>query len=189
MNSIQEKKPVKTCQKTYANYTSFKPYLRADFNNRCGYCDCDDYHAGGSRGFQIDHFKPVKLFEGLKLTYSNLVYSCPYCNRAKWDKWKDPDGFLDPCTTEYDDHLHRNDDGQIMYNSDRGKYIFEELKLGLERHEILWLIRKLENQKEVLNKLLQDIGQEHEKEVDVLRRFVEIQNTVDQHTKLFRTSI
>ncbi len=189
-NSIQETRPERTCQKVYENYSSFKPHLQGDFHKRCGYCDCDDFHVGGSRGFQIDHFKPKVQFDGLKNNYSNLVYSCPYCNRAKWNKWKDDDGFIDPCTDEYDEHLCRNNLGQISYLTERGKYVFEELKLGLERHEIIWMLRKLEAQREKLGehiKTLADAG--HEKEIEALRAFFEIQNRVSKYTTLFRNTI
>lgn len=46
--SIHAIKPKRTCTETYRNYLSFKPYLRGDFNKRCGYCDDDDFNAGGS---------------------------------------------------------------------------------------------------------------------------------------------
>ena len=37
---------------------SYKKYLIDDFNQRCGYCDAQDYLMGGWRNFHIDHFKP-----------------------------------------------------------------------------------------------------------------------------------
>lgn len=188
-NNIQEIRPDRTCKETYKNYPSFKPCLRDDFNKRCGYCDCDDFQVGGSRGFQIDHFKPKAQFPDLENDYENLVYSCPYCNRAKWNKWEDVDGFVDPCTIEYDDHLYRNNLGQIYYHTVRGQYIFEELKLGLERHEILWMMRKLEAQRDALSDHLKSLGKGHEKEVETMRLFIDIQNHVSQYTKLFRDSI
>ena len=186
--SVHEIKPVRTCSKVYANYPSFKPYLREDFNRRCGYCDCDDYHSGGSRGYQIDHFKPKDKFIELKEEYSNLVYSCPYCNRAKWSKWKD-DGFVDPCEDEYESHLYRNEKGMICYSTERGRYIFEEMNLGMERHEIIWMIRKLEVQKGLLKDKLDKLGQVHDKRFEALDVFLKIQDKIDQYTKMFRQKI
>lgn len=188
-NKIQETKPKRTCDKNYANHSSFKPYLRDDFNMRCGYCDCDDYHAGGSRGYQIDHFKPQSQFKALKNNYANLVYSCPFCNRSKWDKWKDTNGFIDPCSNEYEDHLYRDEIGTIHYHTERGRYIYEELKLGLGRHQVLWMIRKLEKQRDALNEHLNKMGVGDEKELEVLKAYRDIQNKVNLYTGLFRKEI
>jgi len=79
--------PKRTCSKKYKSYHSYKSYLREDFSKRCGYCNDLDVLCGGRRGFQIDHFRPQKKFEHLKINYDNLIYSCPYCNRAKSDDW------------------------------------------------------------------------------------------------------
>jgi len=187
--SVHATKPLRTCGKTYAHYSSFKPFLRNDFNGRCGYCDDEDFHAGGTRGFQIDHFKPKSKFEELKHDYSNLVYSCPFCNRAKWDKWENNKGFIDPCNKDYDEHLFRNKLGKIRYETPQGQYIFEELNLGLERHEILWLIRKIDIQKQLLRERIRTLKKGHDDRVEALEQFLKIQDLVDQYTQLFRDSI
>lgn len=190
VNNVQEIRPERACEKVYANYSSFKPYLRDDFNKRCGYCDCDDYHIGGSRGYQIDHFRPKKKFTSLANDYSNLVYSCPYCNRAKWDKWKNDNGFIDPCSDEYNDHLYRNEVGQIFYHTERGKYIFEELKLGLERHETIWQMRRLEEQRDALSQHIETrIGDDSEDILDILLTFKKIQDQISLYTNRYRSSI
>ena len=54
--------PQRTCKKTFANYRSFKPYLRTDFRKKCGYTDCSDFWFGGPKTFHIDHFKPKSKF-------------------------------------------------------------------------------------------------------------------------------
>jgi len=186
MGNVQKMKPQRTCIKTYANYRSFKSYLRDDFNKRCGYCDDSDFYLGGSRGYHIDHFKPHSKFPALKETYSNLVYTCPYCNGAKSDKWKDVNGFIDPCESEYDNNLERTRDGQIQYKTDQGKYIFENLNLGLRRHELFWLIRKLQTQKELINSKI-DIANDNE--LEILKAFKEIQNKIDEYTQFLSEDI
>ena len=169
-NSIRKAIPVRTCTKVYTGkngYRRYKPYLQIDFNSRCGYCDELDFWSNGLRGFQIDHFAPKKssLFPHLANEYSNLVYSCFFCNNSKSDKWVslkhnvsvvNNTGFIDPCSKEYDNHLHRNVKGEILYKSKLGEYIFKELKLGLPRRSILWKIDQIqvliEDVEEALNK-------------------------------------
>jgi len=188
---VQKQKPQRTCNKTYANYTSFKPYLRSDFNKRCGYCDDRDVYSGGIRGYQIDHFKPhsIAKFRHLKEEYSNLVYSCPFCNRAKWDKWQEENGFIDPCSDEYEQHLQRDNKGKIVYISPQGEYIWKNLKLYLKRHELLWMIDKLQEQNDELDRYLSILGEGHELELEILREFRRIQQEIQRYTNLFYSEI
>ncbi len=189
ISKIQKEKPIRTCTTAYANHSSYKPFLREDFNKRCGYCDDSDYYCGGRRGYQIDHFRPQKNFPELKNDYSNLIYSCPFCNRSKWDKWKNSDGFIDPCKDEYDNHLERNAKGQIKYKTDQGKYIYVNLNLGLLRHELLWCIDKLQEQKNTLKLQLKGLGEEKIKELEIYRAFIKIQDKIDEYTELFQKEI
>ena len=94
----------------YKTYQTNKKYLAQDFNNRCAYCNDLDKYSGGQRFFHIDHFAPKSLFPSLKFDYDNLMYSCPYCNGAKSNKWPSNSekvsvvgniGFLSPCENEY----------------------------------------------------------------------------------------
>jgi hypothetical protein len=190
-SKVQKVKPIRKCTKTYANYTSFKPYIREDFNKRCGYCDDLDIYHGGVRGYQIDHFKPhsIPKFTPLKEEYSNLVYSCPFCNRAKSNKWKDVGGFIDPCEDEYDNHLVRNNKGQIIFKTEQGKYIYENLNLHLKRHELLWMIDKLEEQRMEIDDYLNILGEGHELELQILREFRKIQTKIKEYTNLFSSEI
>lgn len=137
-----------------------KKYLAIDFKNRCAYCNDWDSYNGGYRNYHVEHFAPKERFPHLIYRYENLLYSCPYCNLSKSDKWPSDDeainvveeeGFLDPCTSEYYQYIYRNEDGSIGYRGELGKYIFTELNLGLMRHKILYrqeelntLIEKLE---------------------------------------------
>lgn len=178
MSNVQKTKPSRTCTKTYSDYSRFRPYLRDDFNQRCGYCDDPDNHYGQEMSYHIDHFKPKSEFPDLKTNYNNLVYSCPYCNRAKSNKWKDIEGFIDPCESEYDKHLERSPKGEIIYRTDRGEYIATNLKLYLKRHRLIWTLGILEGQKQQLNK----IQTNDKNELDILRRFKVIQNQIDSYT-------
>ncbi len=100
----------------------------------------------------MEHFAPKDRFPNLEFTYDNLLYSCPYCNIAKSNKWVGNDasenivgqqGFIDPCTPEYNNHLKRNDDGSIGYLTPLGSHIYSELKLFLKRHQIIYNIEKV----------------------------------------------
>jgi len=186
--SIQEKKPERDYSGTeYSTYGRYKPFLREDFNKRCGYCDGLDIYTGGSRGFQIDHFKPKKLFPDLETTYDNLVYSCPYCNRSKWDYWREDKGFIDPYNDLYGATLYRNEKGQILYNDDceQGEYIHKKLKLNLRRHELIWIIEKLKKQSDELDFFSDSLGENHPEEVAILREFKKVQKEIKKYTNLF----
>ena len=191
VSKVQRQKPKRKCTKTYASYTLFKPYIREDFNKRCGYCDDLDIYHGGVRGYQIDHFRPhsISKFTHLKEEYSNLIYSCSFCNRAKSNKWKDKEGFIDPCDEEYDNHLERNNRGQIKCKSEQGRYIHTNLNLYLKRHELLWIIEELEEQSIEINSYLDSLGEGHDLELKILREFRNIQNKIKEYTNLFRNEI
>ena len=149
MQPVRNIVPKRTCSKTFKSYRKYKLYLQTDFHRRCGYCGDLDVLCGGIRGFQIDHFRPKSClhFKHLENDYSNLVYACPYCNRAKSNDWPagnsiesalNGQGYIDPCENEYDNHLARREDGSISPQTDVGKYMFEKLKLGLRRHQLAW---------------------------------------------------
>jgi len=192
MNSIHKHKPQRTCVRVEGNYKNYKEDLRNDFYKRCGYCDDLDYYYGGRRIYHIDHFKPhsIARFTSLKHTYSNLVYSCPFCNIAKSNKWEDYNGFIDPCDDEYDEHLKRENDGKITYKtSPQGEFIWKNIKLYLRRHELLWMLDKVETQKEKLNELIDSLGKGHPQELEILREFRKIQNNIDEYINLYRSEL
>lgn len=190
-STVQKTKPIRTCTYTYRRYTSFKPYIREDFNKRCGYCDDLDIYNGGSRGYQIDHFKPhsIARFLALKEEYSNLVYSCPFCNRAKSNKWEDNNGFIDPCDAEYDNHLERNSRGQIKAKTGQGRYIYKNLNLHLKRHELLWMIEKIIQQKEELIAIKKRLGSGHPRYVIIIEKYIECDEKLTTYTNLFHSEI
>ena len=71
----------------YRNYSTYKPFLRTEFDYACVYCNVRESEMGGSKNFQIDHYRPASRFPELKCEYSNLYYSCPDCNRSKRAYW------------------------------------------------------------------------------------------------------
>ncbi|MBK2258021.1 HNH endonuclease [Francisella philomiragia] len=192
-NKIRKNTPIRTCKKQYKRYNSYKTFLINDFNNRCGYCDTHDKYLGGKKNFQIDHFRPhsIESFVTLKNKYSNLVYSCQSCNRAKSNKWKDLNGFIDPCSIEYDNILFRDSEGRIYHNgTDQGEYIYYNLNLYIKRHELIWCIEKIESQKEEINSLIDSNKYQSDSiEFELLKKFRSIQKELDKYNSLFYKEI
>ena len=151
--AIRERRPTRSDVAHRTNYRNYKDELRADFNARCGYCDSLDGYFGGKSGAHIDHFAPQSKFPTLKSEYGNLVYSCPFCNRAKANKWFGDDaetpndgreGFVDPCSEEFGNHLARLPSGEIVPTSRLGEYMIDHLKLQLMRHRFIWQAQRLD---------------------------------------------
>lgn len=143
-----------TDQPERSSYRAYKPQLRVDFAQSCGYCGDEDRFYGGLPGYQIDHFAPHSIFPALVTAYTNLVYACPYCNRGKSNKWigsdaavshNNEEGFVDPCLPAFDDHIDRDDAGNFAALTPVGAYMIRHLKLYLTRHRYIWTIRKLQN--------------------------------------------
>lgn len=118
-----------------------------DFEHRCAYCDDLDKYGGGSKVYHVEHFAPKEKFPELKFQYDNLLYACPFCNISKSNKWPSDSstvavvgnkGFIDPCTYEYEKHLGRHTSGEIYYKTALGKYMFYEMKLYLQRHQLIY---------------------------------------------------
>ena len=156
----------------YASHRSYKPFLREDFNKRCGYCDADDKFLGASAAFHVDHFAPQKKFGDLQTEYTNLVYSCRYCNGSKSDYWPSEcpqtpvvnnEGVIDPCEEEYDKHLARNDKGYIYPITDLGTFFHNLLNLGLTRHSILWKLQQIESNLDEMESKIERLSTEQEK--------------------------
>lgn len=134
-----------------ADYHKYKDNLRDDFNRRCGYCDDHDYFR--LTDYQIDHFVPKVQLKTIKPTdYSNLVYSCRSCNRAKWDKWPTRNekiandgkkGFVDPCDEEYNKHFSRNGRGEIVAETPLGEWMWKALNFGNPAHSVIWKLEQI----------------------------------------------
>ena len=141
------------------NYRDYRDSLRADFNNRCGYCN--DLDEPRKEYFEIDHLVPQKIMVKKKNNdYQNLVYACHSCNNAKRKKWPSGDenvpivrdeGWIDPCSEEYDKQFSRDDKGNIIPLTPIGKWMFDNLKLYKPQHSILWNLEQIKLMKKRLN--------------------------------------
>lgn len=142
-------------------YGSHKDRLIFDFQNSCGYCGDEDSWAGGYRVFCIDHFVPRTHLKTIHIAeYSNLIYSCFYCNNKKSNDWPTNDelshndghvGYIDPCDDNYSCQFTRSDKGDIIPVTELGAYMYTNLNLGLKRHALIWSLTRLSR---VIDKLL-----------------------------------
>lgn len=166
------------------HYSEYKEILVEDFHGICGYCGKKREYLLDK--YQIDHFAPKSKFKDLENQYSNLVLSCPNCNRLKSDKWIGNDstiandgekGFVDPATDEYDKHLARDDDGNIIWKTNVGKYMYDIFKFDIRPNRLFWKLDKLIKLKEILSK---------DDTIDGVKKFKEIQLYIDKMQKLLK---
>lgn len=77
----------------------FRDCLKERFNGLCAYCE--QITPG-----EVDHFRPKSKFPHDVYAWSNWLFSCSPCNRAKREKWPEG-GYVDPCATSVLDHPKR----------------------------------------------------------------------------------
>lgn len=177
MGKVKCKKPIRSYSgEVWRTNSSNKRRLAKDFDNKCAYCDDYDIYSGGYNVYHVEHFAPKEKFKELEFTYDNLLYSCPFCNISKSNKWVGNtsnenvignQGFVDPCTDEYDVHLERDDKGKIFYKTLLGKYMYEELKLYLKRHSIFYNLEKIRLKKNSLKEKIDEKKRKNEDYVEL----------------------
>jgi uncharacterized protein (TIGR02646 family) len=147
-----DKKVVRSTNVAYqSNYENYRPDLQKDFQYICGYCGKDEFIT--CKGFEIDHFVPDKVDSDRKTDYTNLVYSCFTCNRKKSKKWPTCDklcpnngeqGFVDPASDEFDNHLGRCDTGEIEPLTPVGRYMCNDaFKFNIRPMKEIWTAMEL----------------------------------------------
>ena len=67
----------------YADYSSYRPWLRDDFTFRCVYCLIRERWGRVTGEFDLDHFAPQALNAERSTEYENLFYACHPCNLRK----------------------------------------------------------------------------------------------------------
>jgi len=185
MNKLREKIPKRRSNpKQVSRYSEYKDDLREDFNCRCGYCDDEDKWPGGKLFFQIDHFVPRKHMITISdKEYSNLVYSCFFCNNSKHSDWPTNDenlhnngkeGYIDVCLPKYDAQFYRNFGGEIFPRTELGEYMYRKLKLFLRRHAVIWNLSRLHNKILEIEKIRKE-----ERDLDLKKKLCNL------HSKFF----
>jgi len=154
------RRPNPTLNPTGSDWSEHKPDLKEDFKSYCGYCS--SYDGYRHTYFEVDHFVPkseiIKNGWGISLTqYSNLVYSCKFCNNKKLSKWTTNSatvfndgstGFVDPCDDVYDSLFYRTSAGAIrpVPNSNLARWMYKEAFKFDERERsiiVLWNMNRL----------------------------------------------
>lgn len=170
--NIREKLPVRRLNPSKnpsKNWSKHKPDLRQDFNNHCAYCGTFDGFK--HTYFEVDHFIPKDLFlKNGKITltqYSNLVYSCKFCNNNKLAKWPskredlcnlNDEGFIDPCDAEFEKHLYRTEDGGIMWNTKLGEWMTKIAFKFDERNYSIRLLWELNERRKLIDAFVVELG-------------------------------
>lgn len=171
---FKEHQIVRTCKEQFDKYSKYKPYLEKDFKERCCYCNMPSELL--TIPYHVEHFIPVKVFEGKKdslLTdYNNLMWACPKCNLSKGNKYEgdllnstkiENKLFYNPVEVDYNDIFFRNEIGGIESEDPKGQEMIKILKLYRPIHNLAWLIERLE-------KLALKLEKEAEKEHDLERK-------------------
>ena len=121
--------------KGYADYSSYRPWLRDEFAFRCVYCLLRERWILG--GFHIDHFSPVALHPELTTNYDNLLYACASCNAAKSDL-----ELPDPTATLLAGSIRVLEDGTIEASTPEATRIIKLLGLNSPKYReyrLLWI--------------------------------------------------
>jgi hypothetical protein len=93
----------------YANYGSYRPWLRDEFAFRCAYCLKREQWGQVTGEFDIDHFHPQTCRPDLAVEYPSLIYSCRRCNGVKFDH-----EVADPFSVMSRDRVRTMPDGTVM---------------------------------------------------------------------------
>lgn len=115
----------------------YLPLLRYEFRFRCCYCGSHEEDVREALYFEIDHFRPTRLFPKLRRTYENLYYSCGACNRYKGGVWPSAEDwvagrrFVDPCSEALlGAHAVLLDGGILRGTTEAGCFTIEHLRLN-----------------------------------------------------------
>ena len=163
-------------------YGEYKDILREDFAQICGYCGKSE--AVTKNAFEIDHFIPIKYAPEKEECYYNLVYSCYECNRKKSSKWPSKDkniqfiygeGFVDPASDDYDNHLERDICGNIIGKTAAGRYMVEKgFEFNKRPMKEIYRAMQLIERKHQLHNKMQSVSK------DILQEYIEADNPLAQ---------
>ena len=121
----------------YADYSSYRPWLRDEFSFRCVYCLQREAWASLNAAYDLDHFLPSSRYPKLELNYDNLLYACASCNSAKRDR-----EIEDPIQSLLHRSLCVRSDGLLESTTDDATRIIWQLGLNLPRYvrfRLIWI--------------------------------------------------
>jgi hypothetical protein len=120
----------------YADYASYRPWLRDEFCFRCVYCLVREmWSRHGSLG--IDHFLAVAHDPAKVNDYDNLLYACDSCNAAKGKRL-----LPDPTSVLTSPAVHVAEDGTIHAATAEAVRLIELAGLGSAQSiefRMLWI--------------------------------------------------
>jgi hypothetical protein len=122
----------------YANYESYRDWLRDEFTFRCVYCLQREQWYDRAATFNVEHFIPVDVDPDGNCEYMNLLYACATCNNAK----RNVLGVPDPCAVAFHECIRVRDNGEIEALNPHGEKLREALRLnsdGNVRHRSRWM--------------------------------------------------
>ena len=113
----------KHAPKGYINYTSYKPWLRDEFDFRCPYCLArEKWEHDGTNQFGVEHLKPKGKYPLLENIYSNLTYCCNRCNNLK--------GQIELDEIFLREHIQFKDNGKLNALTKYGEKIIDIFNLN-----------------------------------------------------------
>lgn len=109
----------------YANYVSYKPWLRDEFGFRCVYClSREIWFPSGQHSFGVSHIIPKSHSPEHAGTYGNLLYLCDRCNAFQGTSL-----LLDPCKVGLGEHVRVEAVGKITPLTGSGARLIAILQL------------------------------------------------------------
>jgi hypothetical protein len=121
----------------YAEYESYRPWLRDEFDFRCAYCLKRETWGQVTSAFELDHFEPQSLNPQLRLDYWNLLYACRCCNAVKRDQT-----VADPFRLLRADQLTTLPDGSLRPHDRDTQRLIRQLDLNsarLRSWRVMWM--------------------------------------------------
>jgi 5-methylcytosine-specific restriction endonuclease McrA len=121
----------------YADYASYRPWLRDEFAYRCIFCLLREQWGTVRGTFALDHFLPLSLHPELETTYDNLLYACVGCNSIKSDQL-----LPDPTRSLAYPNAWVTEDGRIHGKTKSALMLIEGLGLDsdeMTQFRMLWI--------------------------------------------------
>jgi hypothetical protein len=121
----------------YADYESYRPWVRDEFAFRCVYCLIRELWGPFQGVYALDHFLPIASRPDLALEYDNLLYGCVSCNLSK-GRLETPD----PCSSLLDPVVQVSGDGTLHASTPPARKLIELLGLNrprLREFRELWI--------------------------------------------------
>ena len=110
----------------YTDYSSFKPWLRDEFDFRCVFClSRETWNPNGSEDFSVGHVVPRSAADGSD-EYENLVYACCACNRYR----RNVELTTTPLVCGLSEHLYVGEGGVVEPLTPPGAKLIEWFQLN-----------------------------------------------------------